>query len=317
MTRTGLLFDKRFQFHDTGPGHPERPSRLEAIERGLRDVGAFEWTTPIEPTPIDDATLLRVHTRAYLDRLRLACDSGRKHIDVLDSAICPESETIARLAAGGVISAARQVATGALTRALCIVRPPGHHAEADRSMGFCLYSNIALAARVLLDDYFTRVAVLDFDVHHGNGTQHIFDAEPRLLFCSSHEHPDYQYPGTGYAHERGVGAGEGATLNLPLMPATGDPEARAVIFETALPAIEAFRPEALLLSAGFDAHVDDPLGGLRWTDATFDAITEACVDLAERVCEGRIVSVLEGGYDLGALERCVAQHAHRLADQVR
>lgn len=318
MIRFGLLYDPRFQRHLTGPGHPERPARLEAIERGLRSAGLFERADAIEAAPIDDATLLRVHTRAYLDRLAAACAARRPYIDVIDSAICPESESIARLAAGGVVEAARRIAVGELDRAFCAVRPPGHHCEADRSLGFCLYANVALAARVLLDEYaFERVAVLDFDVHHGNGTQHIFEDEPRVFFCSTHEHPDYQYPGTGYAQETGVGAGVGTTLNIPLAPGAGDVEARVAILETALPAIEAFAPQALLLSAGFDAHADDPLGGLRWSDDAFAGITDACLRLADRVCEGRVLSVLEGGYDLDALERCVARHAGALADHVR
>lgn len=207
------------------------------------------------------------------------------------------------------MAAVDAVMAGDLRRAFCAMRPPGHHAEFDRCMGFCLFNHIALAAERLRRTHnIERVAVVDFDVHHGNGTQHLFEERADVLFISMHEHPDYQYPGTGYAHETGRGDGAGYTLNIPLRPGSGHHEAVAAFEKQVLPALLDYQPGFLLVSAGFDADVADPLGHLDFTAETYRWMTGQLVTLAERCCDGRIVSLLEGGYDLDALGRDVSAH---------
>ncbi len=220
----------------------------------------------------------------------------------MDSAICPSSEEIARLACGAVLTAVEEVMAGRAGRALALVRPPGHHAERDRSMGFCLYNHVAIAAQRLLRRHgLSRVAVVDFDVHHGNGTQHSFEESDRVFFVSLHEHPRHLYPGSGYAHERGRGAGTGFTLNVPLLPGSGDDSYREAFEKLVIPALEAYQPQFLLVSAGFDAAEGDPLAHQRVTTAGFAWIGESLGALAQRHADGRWVSTLEGGYDLEAL----------------
>ncbi|MCH8970384.1 MAG: histone deacetylase, partial [Planctomycetes bacterium] len=234
---TGLILDECFTRHLAGSAHAERPERISAIQQALASARLIERCTLIEPEPVDLAVVLANHSQAYIDRLREHCASGKSQIDCADSAICPESFEIARLACGSVIRAVDAVATGEIENAFCVIRPPGHHAEREFSMGFCLFNNIAIAARHLLKSHgLERVLILDWDVHHGNGTQHSFDDDPRVFFCSLHCHPDSLYPGTGYAHERGIGAGEGTTLNLPMQPGAGDAEYRAAFAEHFLPA---------------------------------------------------------------------------------
>lgn len=310
----GLLFDPIFADHRTAPGHPERVERLRAIEEGLREAEVFSRSKPLGPRAATDAELARVHEPDYIRRLMQACANGAAIIDCADSSICPESERIARLGAGGVIDAALAVARGDLRRAFCVVRPPGHHAEAGESMGFCLYNNIALAARALQAEAgLERILILDWDVHHGNGTQHAFEREAGVLFVSIHGHPNYLYPHQGYERERGVGAGLGFTMNINLLPGAGDGE-YIDAFETRIePRVREFGPQAILISAGFDAHGDDPLGTSQLTDAGFEWMTETLIKWAERHCAGRLLSILEGGYDLGVLRRCVSRHAVQLA----
>ncbi len=310
----GLLWDGQFMEHRTGAGHPERPRRLEAIRDGLEERGLFERLVRIEPTPVDREALLHLHTPEYLARLEQACHDGRPYIDAPDSAIGAKSFEVARLAAGGILEAVRRIGRGELRRAFCAVRPPGHHAEADRSMGFCLLANAALAADTYRREFGARrILILDWDVHHGNGTQHLFEADPQVYFISLHGHPDTLYPGTGYAHERGIGAGEGYTLNLPMLPGANDDDYRRAFEEQVLPAARRFRPELLIISAGFDAHFADPLAALSVSDDGFAWMSAQAIALANECCDGRVLSVLEGGYDLAVLRRCVAEHVAGLA----
>jgi acetoin utilization deacetylase AcuC-like enzyme len=313
MPVTGLAQDERFQRHRAAPGHPERPERLAAIADALKASGLADQCRPIAATSIGVDPVLRVHEAAYLQRLQRACAGGLPFIDVPDSGICPESYELALLAAGTVIRAVDEVMAGRLDNAFCAVRPPGHHAERDCSLGFCLLNNVALAAQHLLDAHgMSRVLILDWDVHHGNGTQHIFEADPRVLFISIHGHPGILYPGTGYAHERGVGAGEGFTINCPMMPPSGDAEYRRVFQDPILPAVERFQPEFVLISCGFDAHRLDPLAPLGLPTDTFGWMTDEMTRVAAQFCGGRLVSVLEGGYHLQALGQCAALHVSRL-----
>jgi acetoin utilization deacetylase AcuC-like enzyme len=309
MSSMGLVLDPRFQRHMTGEGHPEAPARLRVIHDALQAAGLLDTCVRIEPVLAGEAVIQYVHTRQYLTRLDAACRQGYPYIDVPDSAICPESYDIARLAAGGVIEAARKVARGELKRVFCAVRPPGHHAERDRSMGFCLLNNVAIAACVLKSEFrLDRLLILDFDVHHANGTQHTFEADPSVLVISLHAHPNYMYPGTGTEDEVGIGPGRGYTMNIPFLPGASDDDYRAAFDTRVIPAVGRFAPQIILVCAGFDAHRDDPLGNLALTDEIFAWMTKTIVELAERHAQGRIVSVLEGGYDPGVLARCVPEH---------
>ncbi len=315
MARTGLIQDERFLHHRTGPGHAERPERASQIAKVLDEQGLSAMCTTIEATPIDPSLILRVHSQSYIDRLARACAEGAPFIDVPDSAICGESFEVARLGAGAVVRAVDEVRSGRVENAFCVVRPPGHHAEREFSMGFCLLNNVAIAAKYLLDECgLSRVLILDWDVHHCNGTQHTFEHDPRVLVISVHGHPGVVYPGTGAEHERGTGEGEGFTVNVPLLPGSGDAAYRRAFDEVVLPRAGAYRPEFVLVSAGFDAHEKDPLAPLSLPTASFGWMTDAVVGVAKARCGGRIVSLLEGGYDLGALGESSALHLSRLLE---
>ena len=316
MAATGLVQDRRFQEHLTGPGHAERPERLARIETVLLQTGLADACTPIGVSPVEMSLVERIHTREYLDRVRQACEDGQPFIDSDDSAICSKSFEVALLATGSVINAVEAVMSGVVGNAFCPVRPPGHHAESDRSMGFCLINNIAVAAQYLIDRHkMSRVLILDWDVHHGNGTQHSFEADPQVLFISLHGHPMNVYPGTGYETEVGIGEGEGYTLNIPMMPGAGDEEYRRVFSDVILPRIYQFQPEFVLISAGFDAHRRDPLAPLSLETASYGWMTDDLLAVADRYCEGRLLSILEGGYDLDALGECVVLHLRRLVER--
>ncbi len=313
MTATGIVIDPRFRRHMTGEGHPEAPERLAVIQEALEAAGLLKTCMRIEPVPASEAILQYVHTHDYLTRLDAACRQGYPYIDVPDSAICPESYDIAKLAAGGVVEAARRVARGELKRVFCAVRPPGHHAERDRSLGFCLLNNVAIAACVLKHEFkLDRLAVIDFDVHHANGTQHTFEADPSVLVISLHGHPNYLYPGSGFEDELGIGSGHGYTMNIPFMPGARDDDYREAFHARVIPEVNRFAPQVILVCAGFDAHKDDPLGNLALTDEIYAWMTKTIIELAERHAQGRIISVLEGGYDPGVLARCVPEHVRLL-----
>ncbi|MCH7871610.1 MAG: histone deacetylase [Planctomycetes bacterium] len=313
MANTGLAQDERFQHHRTGEGHPERPQRLARIAEVLAERGLATACRRVSVAPVDLSQVSRVHAAGYIARLEEACAEDRPYIDVPDSAISPKSFEIARLAAGTVVNAVDDVLAGRITNAFCAIRPPGHHAEQSASMGFCLFNNVAIAARHLIDDHnLSRVLIVDWDVHHGNGTQHTFEADPRVLFISLHGHPGFVYPGTGELHERGCGKGEGYTINIPMLPPSGDGEYRRAFDETILPAIDSFRPEFVLVSAGFDAHRLDPLAPIELETESFGWMTDLLTDVARRHCKSRLVSLLEGGYHLDALADSVALHIERL-----
>jgi acetoin utilization deacetylase AcuC-like enzyme len=287
--------------HVTPPGHPERVERLAAVRRGLAGVAGVWRDCP----PAAEADLLRAHPQAHLDRLaRPVAPGGWAQVDG-DTFLAPGSERAARLAAGGACAAVDAVLAGEGATAFVAARPPGHHAERDRAMGFCLYSTVAIAAlRALHHHGLARVAVLDFDVHHGNGTQDVLWDEGGCLFASSHQMP--LYPGTGSPSERGA---QGQILNLPLREGSGGGAMRAAWGGTILPRVRDFAPQLILVSAGFDAHEDDPLAGLCWQAADYAWLGRAIARTARAVAGGRVVSCLEGGYDLPALEAAVAAYA--------
>lgn len=299
----GWVYSERFLDHDTGD-HPESAARLEAIVAAVE--AAHLDLTPLPPRPATWAQVERVHDRRYIQSVEAACMKGRDHLDP-DTAICHDSFATALLAAGAAIVAVEAAVGDGPRRSFCAVRPPGHHAERARAMGFCLFNNIAIAAAHGLDALgLTRVAIVDWDVHHGNGTQHAFEGEPRILYCSVHQYPFY--PGSGAAEEQGSGAAQGTTVNCPLPAGSGDAAYR-VAFETRiLPALERFCPELLLLSAGFDAADDDPLAGQLVSGAGFRWMGEQLVAVAEQYCGGRLISLLEGGYNTASLGRRVVEH---------
>jgi len=295
--------------HVTPPGHPERAERLQAIEAALA-VPAFAALIRREAVPADDREVLRCHPAAYLDALRRAVPAeGWAALDA-DTFVSPGSLGAALRAVGGVNAAVDAVLAGEVRNGFVAMRPPGHHAEATRAMGFCLFGTVAIAAKRALDHHrLRRVAVLDFDVHHGNGTQDLMWDEDRVLFVSSHQMP--LYPGSGAVEERGA---HGQILNLPLVPGSGGAEMR-VAWAGALARVADFAPELILLSAGFDAHRDDPLGGLVWDEGDYAWLTGAIGAVAGSVCGGRVVSSLEGGYDLAALAGSVAAHVRGLMEE--
>ena len=310
---TGLIDDDRFLLHHAGAGHPERPARIAAARRGLDHANLTPRLTQLTVEPATREVLARLHDSAYIDRVVQACEDHEPWVDTPDAPCSQDTAEVAALAVGGVLAAVAAVVDGEVDNAFCLVRPPGHHAERGRSMGFCFFNSIALAADAAVRDHgLSRVAIVDFDVHHGNGTQHLLERRGDILFISLHAHPDTLYPGTGYAHERGTGQGEGYTLNLPLPPGSGDAEYLEAMDRHALPALDAFQPELLLISAGFDGHEADPLAHHRMTARGYAALTRRLRDAADRHCRGRLVSTLEGGYDLDALAACVAAHVEAL-----
>lgn len=314
MTKIGILHDERYRKHETGYGHPESPERLIAVGAGLEQSGVMPAALRIEPHPIDLAILEARHHSGYIERFRRACENQQRIIDVPDSAICPASYEIALLAAGGTAEAARLIVRGEIQHAFCAVRPPGHHAEQSRSLGFCMFNNVALAADVVRREFaIERVLILDWDVHHGNGTQHAFYSDPAVLYISLHGHPEYLYPGTGFPEEYGHGEGRGATMNIPFLPGATDEEYRKAFQTQVIPAIRAFEPQFFIISNGFDAHRLDPLGNMMLSDDMFKEMLERTLELADKYAEGRVLSVLEGGYNLEVLRFCVADHVKMLA----
>ena len=291
--------------HVTPPGHPERVARVESVWAALRAIDGLDWR---EAPLADRAEVLRCHPESYLDRVVAAIPSDSSVSLDADTLVSPGSLEAALRGVGGCTAAVDAVLGGEAKTAFVAMRPPGHHAETETAMGFCLFGNAAIAAKRALDYHgLSRVAVLDFDVHHGNGTQDLLWDEPRTLFCSSHQMP--LFPGTGSAHETGAHSN---VINTPLAPMTGGAEMRRAWGDTILPAVDDFAPELIIISAGFDAHADDPLANLNWTEDDFRWVTEAICEVADAQSEGRIVSTLEGGYDLHALASSAAIHVAAL-----
>ncbi|MBN1344442.1 MAG: histone deacetylase [Phycisphaerae bacterium] len=316
MPKTGLLVDERYQLHDTGPGHPERADRLVAIDRRLSTEGYYKRTERIKPVPAELSAIELVHDREYIARVQATCKTGADYIDTPDSAICPKSYEIAVLAVGGVLELVDAVMAGKCANGFAAPRPPGHHAERKLSMGFCLFNNIAIAARHLQKKHKVgKVLILDWDVHHGNGTQHSTEEDPSIFFCSLHQHPSTCYPGTGYPHETGRGRGAGSVLNIPMAPGLGNDAYREAFEKQFLPAAHKFKPDFILTSAGFDAHARDPLAAMNVTAEGFNYMLTAALDLADTYCNGRYVSILEGGYNLQALAECVGDHVRILIER--
>jgi len=314
MKRTGFVYDDRFLLHDTGGYHPESPERLKAIYQRLSESGLLDKLTLITAEKANQRWIEAIHNIHYIMRFDEACISGINEFEHPDNAICRETYDIAFLAVGGVLRAIDMVMRGEIDNAFCAVRPPGHHAEVDKPMGFCYFNNVAIGARYVQKEYdIQRVAIIDFDVHHGNGTQHIFDRDPSVLYYSIHEHPSFAYPGTGREFEIGIGEGDGFTVNSPVLPGRGDEEYRRLIMHDLVPAVKEFKPEFILLSAGFDAHQTDLMSGTNLTTDGYDFVSEVIMNLVDRFTGGRVVSVLEGGYNLEVLPTLVENHIKMLS----
>ena len=304
---TGFVYHEAYLKHDTGPTHPERPERLRAILTRLEHTGLLQKLRRIAPSPAPMKWLTTIHTEEYVREVERSCREGRRFLHSADTPICPESYEVALLAAGGVLSAIDAVVAGEVRNAFCAVRPPGHHALRNRAMGFCLFNNVAIGARYAQQKHkLKKVLIVDWDVHHGNGTQAAFYDDPTVLYFSVHQYPFY--PGTGAASERGSGPGEGYTLNAPLPAGSGDDEFVRAFEDMLKPRAFEFAPDFVLISAGFDAHTDDPLGSMNVSTGAYAKLTRIVTDIAERCCSGRVVSLLEGGYNLQALAESVESH---------
>jgi acetoin utilization deacetylase AcuC-like enzyme len=309
MRKTGFLYDERFLLHCTGPEHPECSDRLLAAYRGVQEGGLLEQLTLIQARRAKQEVIESVHSIKLMMRFEEACIWGLDMLDHPDNRICRESYETALLAVGGILEVVDLVMKGELDNAFCAVRPPGHHAEVNRAMGFCYFNNIALAARHLQNKWgIKRIGIIDFDVHHGNGTQSIFEEDPSVFFYSIHEHPSFAYPGTGREFEKGSGPGLGFTLNSPVLPGHGDKEYKELLQRDLFPAFEEFKPEVILVSAGFDAHIDDEMSDIKLSTEGFSWIMKNIVGMADKYSKGRIISILEGGYSLLRLPELLKNH---------
>jgi len=309
ISRTGLVYHPDYLEHRTGT-HPEAPERLVAIMERLEDRGLLERVVRIEPRVAGEEDILRVHTTGHLERVKNAVHDGLTHLDV-DTVISGRSFEVALLAAGGVLEALDRIMEGEIRNALCLVRPPGHHATRDRAMGFCIFNNVAIGARYIQERYgIRRVLIVDWDLHHGNGTQDVFYEDGGVFYLSTHQSP--HYPGSGSKQETGAGEGEGSTINLPFPAGTSEDVLLDSFRQALRDTTQIFVPEFIFVSAGFDAHRDDPLGNLNLTESGYAVLTELLLDAARVHCDGRLLSALEGGYNLRALSTSVEEHLRGL-----
>ncbi|MCB1232750.1 MAG: histone deacetylase [Verrucomicrobiae bacterium] len=310
--KTGLLLDEFYAAHDPGEHHPESPGRIRAIIGELEARGLVERCQSLEKRAATDEEILRVHTPGYLETVLREIDgTGSGMLSTGDTNYGFQSLEVARDAAGGLLNAVDAVMKGDIRNAFCAVRPPGHHATADRGMGFCIFNNAALAARHAKAIHGAeRVAIIDWDVHHGNGTQDIFYEDGDVFYFSTHQHP--WYPGTGMVHETGAGKGKNTTLNYPLPAGTGMEAIARAFREDFSRRMKDYRPDLVIVSAGFDSRVDDPLGQFQLTDRNFAELTGMLAGIAGEFAENRLISVLEGGYNQAGLALAVATHVETL-----
>lgn len=309
--RTGFTHSTRFLEHDTGYGHPECSERLSVSLNYLQKRAWYKSLVQIETKTAEIEDILRTHEQAYIKRAEEVCRSGNNYLDSMDVSVCSESFDIALLAAGSSIELADNVITKKIDNAFALIRPPGHHAEMSMAMGFCLFNNIAILAKYLQLQYgLDKIAIVDWDVHHGNGTQHIFEEDPSVLYISTHQYPFY--PGTGNYSETGIGRGNGATLNCPMPVGATDQDYEHQFQHEILPKLDNFKPDFILISAGFDAHKADPLANIELSTSAYKWMTERIMEKANQHCDNRIISLLEGGYNLTALPLCIAEHLESL-----
>ncbi len=314
MPGTGLAADVRVRQHEVAPGEPETPARFTAVFNHLKSAGLTDRLVPLGLRAATDDELALVHRREYIGLVEHDIAEGKDQLSTGDTTVSPHSAEAARFAVGSVLSAIDAVLSNQVQNAFCVVRPPGHHASSARGMGFCLFNNIAVAARYAQRKHGAeRVLIADWDVHHGNGTQDIFYSDGSTLFFSVHQSP--WYPGTGAASETGEGRGAGMTVNCPLPAGSGSAKVFGCFHDVLLPAATAFRPDLILISAGFDSRVGDPLGQFLLRDEDFHHLTTMLTELAATHCEGRLVSVLEGGYNLEGLALAAGSHVRALLGQ--
>lgn len=312
--KTGLIYSEIYLEHDTGKNHPESPERLKAIINHLKEKGLFSKLTLIEPSPVSLEWITTIHTPEYVREVEQSCRDGKKYLDSADTVISIRSYEIACLSAGGVLKAIDAVMNGEVRNAFCAIRPPGHHALKNKAMGFCLFNNVAIGARYIQKKYkLSKVLIVDWDVHHGNGTQDAFYDDPTVLYFSTHRYPFY--PGTGSEKEKGEGKGLGYNINVPLPTGCGDKEYIKAFAEKLKPKALEFNPDFVIISAGFDAHKDDPLGGMKLSASGFAEMTKIVKEIAEKCCQGRLVSVLEGGYSITGLADAVSSHISVLKEE--
>jgi len=313
MGRVGFVYDPRYLGHEMGHGHPESPDRLRAICAQLQSSGTWSRLHQVTPRRAEREWIELIHSASYVESLeRRSPATGYASLDP-DTSMSPGTLEAAYLATGGALAAVDAIINGDIHQAFCAVRPPGHHAEVDRAMGFCFFNSVAIAARYIQHHHgLKRVLIVDWDVHHGNGTQHAFYDDASVLFFSTHQFP--YYPGTGGARETGEGRGKGLTINVPLSGGQGDDEYREVFQKVLVPATDTFQPEFVLISAGFDAHRDDPLANMNLTEEGYGELTNMVASIAKDFSSGRILACLEGGYHLQALAGSVDQHLQALLD---
>ena len=310
--QTAFVHDSIFLRHDTGRRHPENAQRVSDAHNALAKQPWFGNLHHLTATKADLQWIGAVHEARHIEHVKQACERQQRHVDSPDVTICQASYDVALNAVGSVLEIADQIMDGNVDNGFAMVRPPGHHAEADSAMGFCLFNNIAITAKYLQRKYhLERILIVDWDVHHGNGTQHIFAADDSVFYISLHQFP--HYPGTGALSETGMGKGAGATLNCPMSAGLGDADYRQAFKEIIIPRAKQFAPDAVLISAGFDAHFADPLGDIKLNSQSYVWMTQMMMELADQYCAGRLISVLEGGYDLSALAESITQHVKTLS----
>jgi acetoin utilization deacetylase AcuC-like enzyme len=309
MRKTGLVYSPVYLKHDTG-SHPECPARLTAIINSIKKYEIKNHLTNLTPTPATFEQIALIHDKKYVHNVKEACETGITSLDA-DTVISSDSYEAALLAAGAVITGVDAIFEGKTNNVFCAVRPPGHHAERDRAMGFCLFNNIAIGAKYAQKRYgIKKVFIVDWDIHHGNGTQNSFYDDPTVYYISTHQ--EYMFPGTGRSDETGNGDGKGFTMNFPLPSGQGDKEYISLFKKRIYPEIINYKPDLIMISAGFDTHMADPLGGMNISSEGFGKLTNIICEAADEVCKGRIVSILEGGYNLEALGESVVFHLKSL-----
>ncbi len=307
IKKTGFVYDPVYLEHKTTPGHPERPERLVKIVETLKTQGLYSQLVNLKPEPAARKWIETIHSPEYIKRAKNRCEGGAGYLDSLDVPISRKSYSAAVMAVGGILTAIDSVMEKKITNAFCAVRPPGHHAIENKAMGFCIFNNIAIGAKYIQKKHqLPKILIVDWDVHHGNGTQAAFYDDPSVLYFSVHQYPFY--PGTGSQAEKGSGDGLNYTINVPLPAGSTDDDYVNSFEETLTPVAIEFSPNFVLISAGFDAHKDDLLGGMRVTQHGFSQLTQIVKNIAEKCCGGRIVSILEGGYGLEALAASVETH---------
>lgn len=312
MPQAAWIDDPRFQEHEQEAGHPESPARVRAIGKALRDAGLDKRMLHLHARPASKEELAWAHDPSYIDFVEASCRDLAPVLLGRDVVVSKGSWTAATYAAGAALEATKWALAGPQRRVFCNLRPPGHHALHASAMGFCIFNNVALAAHAALRQGLAKVAILDWDVHHGNGTQDAFWKDGRVLYASLHQHPFY--PGSGTRQQQGEGHGQGLIVNTPLPAGSGEEAYLAAFHERVLPALRAFEPELLLISCGFDAHDHDPLAQMRLEADSYAKMTKLALDACAESTQGRVVSLLEGGYDLAALGDCAVAHVTAMID---